>query len=375
MDLKIGAAELAHALGRSLGIVERKSTMPILSHVLLEATAGGELRLSATDLDVSVSSVHPCEVASAGELAVSAKHLHDIVRSLPEQEVTLRRSSNAYLEVRSGSAQFKIVGLPASDFPTLPKFERVAFVPVDPATLLDQIERTAFAASTDETRYYLNGVFFEPRGDALRLVATDGHRLAISEKKLPGDFALKKGVILPRKGLQELRKLLAEATGGKDAPPEARLGFAESSAIYRTAGVVLAMRLVEGAFPDYQQVIPKPGDHLMKLGRERFLETLRRVSLLAADKTLGVKLHLSPGALEVLSQNPDLGEAREEVPVEYDGPKLQIGFNARYLIDVLTALHGDDVRVDLADDLSPALVTGAAEVDAGSTAVVMPMRI
>jgi DNA polymerase-3 subunit beta len=375
MELKIGAQELARALGRSQGIVERKSTMPILSHVLLEAKKGNELHISATDLDLSVSSQHACEVSKEGGMAVSAKHLYEIVRAAPEQTVTLKKAGNNYLEVKSGASEFRIVGLPAEDFPALPRFERVAFVTVDPKALLDQVERTSFAASTDETRYNLNGVFFEPHGPVLRLVATDGHRLAVSERPLQGDFALKKGVILPKKGLQELRKLLTEAAESGEEKPDAQLGFAENSAVFRRPGVVLAMRLIEGLFPDYRQVIPKQGEKVLKLGRQRFLETLRRVSLLSSDKSHAVKLELSEGLLKVLSNNPDLGEAREEVPVEYAGEPLKIGFNARYLIDVVGVLKADDVLLELADDLSPGVLKGAGEPDAGYTAVVMPMRI
>jgi DNA polymerase-3 subunit beta len=375
MELKIGAQELAKALGRSQGIVEKKSTMPILSHVLLEAKNGTELHVSATDLDLAVSSEHACEVLKEGGLAVSARHLYEIVRSLPEQSVTLKRAANNYLEVRSGPSEFRIVGLPAEDFPALPKFERVPFVPVEPAEILDMIERTAFAVSTDETRYNLNGVYFEPAAQAVRMVATDGHRLSLSEKKLSGDFALKRGVILPKKGLQELRKLLAEAVESGEEKPEAKLGFVENSAIFRRTGVVLVMRLIEGMFPDYRQVIPKAGEKVLSVGRQRMLETLRRISLLSTDKAHAVKLELSSGSLRVLSQNPDLGEAKEDVPVEYQGDGLKIGFNARYLIDVLTALKGDDVAFELADDLSPGVLRGKGETDAGFTAVVMPMRI
>jgi DNA polymerase-3 subunit beta len=375
MELKIGAQDLARALGRSQGIVEKKTTMPILSHVLLEAKKGGVLHVSATDLDLSVSSEHPCELLKEGAVAVSAKHLYEIVRALPEQEVSLKRAGNNYLEVRSGPSEFRIVGLPAEDFPALPKFEKVAFVDVVPAELLEQIERTAFAASTDETRYNLNGVFFEPQGPILRLVATDGHRLALSEKPLAGDYALKKGVILPRKGLNELKKLLGEAGEPGQEKVETKLGFAENSAIYRRPGVVLAMRLIEGMFPDYKQVIPKQGEKIVKVGRQRFLETLRRVSLLSSDKSHAVKLELASGLLRVLSQNPDLGDAKEEVPVEYAGEPLKIGFNARYLTDVAAVLKSDDVQLELADDLSPGVVRGAGPEDAGYTAVVMPMRI
>jgi len=375
MELKIGAQELARALGRSQGIVEKKSTMPILSHVLLEAKKGDVLHVSATDLDLSVSSEHPCEVLKEGALAVPAKHLFEIVRSLPEQQVTLKKAGNNYLEVRSGPSEFRIVGLPAEDFPALPKFEKVPFVDVVPAELLAQIDLTSFAASTDETRYNLNGVFFEPQGPVLRMVATDGHRLALSEKPLAGDYALKRGVILPRKGLHELKKLLGESVDAAGEKPETKLGFAENSAVYRRPGVVLAMRLIEGMFPDYKQVIPKQGEKIVKVGRQRLLETLRRVSILASDKSHAVKLELSPGLLRVLSQNPDLGDAKEEVPVEYAGEPLKIGFNSRYITDVAAVLKSDDVQLELADDLSPGVLRGAGPEDAGYTAVVMPMRI
>jgi DNA polymerase-3 subunit beta len=375
MELKIGAQELARALGRSQGIVEKKSTMPILSHVLLEAKKGNVLHVSATDLDLSVSSEHACEVTKEGALAVPAKHLFEIVRSLPEQEVTLKRAGNNYLEVRSGPSEFRIVGLPAEDFPALPKFEKVPFVDVVPAELLAQIDLTSFAASTDETRYNLNGVYFEPQGPVLRMVATDGHRLALSEKPLAGDYALKRGVILPRKGLHELKKILGESVDAATEKPETKLGFAENSAVYRRPGVVLAMRLIEGLFPDYKQVIPKQGEKIVKVGRQRLLETLRRVSILASDKSHAVKLELSAGLLRVLSQNPDLGDAKEEVPVDYAGEPLKIGFNSRYITDVAAVLKSDDVQLELADDLSPGVLRGAGPEDAGYTAVVMPMRI
>jgi DNA polymerase-3 subunit beta len=378
MELKIATSELSKALGRSQGIVEKKSTMPILSHVLLEAKKA-QLVVSATDLDLAVSSEHEegCEILKEGALAVSARHLYEIVRALPEQQVTLKKAHNNYLELKSGPSEFRIVGLPAEDFPALPRFEKVPFADVDPGQLLDMIERTFFAVSTDETRYNLNGVYFEPSAEALRLVATDGHRLSLVEKKVAATYGLKRGVILPKKGLQELRKLLAEAAeAGEDkAKAETKLGFVENSAVVRRPGVVLSMRLIEGLFPDYRQVIPKAGEKVVKLGRARLLETLRRISLLSSDKAHAVKLELGKGTLRVLSQNPDLGEAKEEVPVEYEGEPLKIGFNARYVIDVLGVLKSADVLLELADDLSPGVLRGADEADQGYTAVVMPMRI
>jgi DNA polymerase-3 subunit beta len=190
---------------------------------------------------------------------------------------------------------------------------------------------------------------------------------------MAADFGIKKGIILPKKGLSELRKLLQESLDGSEESPEVKLGFVESSAVVARPRVTLVMRLIEGVFPDYRQVIPKQGEKAVKLGRLRFLETLRRVSLLSSDKAHAVKLDLGPGLLKVLSQNPDLGEAKEEVPVEYQGEPLRIGFNARYLTDVLQAVPGDDVLLELADDLSPGVLKPVG--DDSYTAVIMPMRI
>src|SRR6266545_1050653 len=376
MELKIGVQELARALARSQGIVEKKSTMPILSHVLIEAVKGDQFHVSATDLDVSVTSVHPCEVLKEGKVAVPAKQLFEIAKALPEKDALLRRAQNNWLEVKSGAAEFRIVGLAADDFPALPRFEKIQLVTIEPRSLLEMIELTAFAASSDETRYNLNGVFFEQSPGGLRTVATDGHRLSLAERPLEGDFHLKKGVILPRKGLSEMKKLLLEAAEG-----ETKLGFVENSAVMQRPSVKLVMRLIEGVFPDYRQVIPKAGEKAFQVGRERLLDTLRRISLLSTDKAHAVKLELQAGQLRVLSQNPDLGEAKEEVPVEYRGEPLKIGFNARYLMDVLQALATlppamvQDVVVELADDLSPGVMKPAGEGPTHFTAVVMPMRI
>jgi DNA polymerase-3 subunit beta len=373
MELKIAVQELARALARSQGIVEKKSTMPILSHVLLDARKDDILQVSATDLDVSVSATYKAEVLREGAVAVSAKHLYEIVRALPETTVTLKKASNNFLEVKSGAAEFRIVGLPAEDFPAMPRHEKLQAAAVKPAELLAMIELTAFAASTDETRYNLNGVFFEPQAGVVRMVATDGHRLALAERPMEGAFGLKKGVILPKKGLAELKKLLVEAQDGGEEG--AQLGFVDNAAVFRRPDLTLSMRLIEGVFPDYRQVIPRGGEKVVKLGRVRFLETLLRISILSTDKAHAVKLDLTPGKLQVSAQNPDLGEAKEDLPVEYQGQPIHIGFNARYLMDVLVALSSDDVSFELADDLSPGVLRPAGDGEAGYTAVVMPMRI
>lgn len=371
MEFQISVDELSKALYRAQGIVEKKSTMPILASVLIEAKKtpeGGRIIVSAYDLEVGVSGEHPAEVIKEGSVALGAKSLYEIVRNLPENVVVLKKGANNRVEITSGTAEFKIVGQPADEFPALPKFDAVPFVPVEVSSLLEMIEKTQFAISTDETRYNLNGVFFDPGEGSTKMVATDGHRLSLIEKPLSGDFGLKRGVIIPRKGLMELRRLLTEETA---APGE--LGFSENSGIFRRQGLIMVMRLIDGQFPDYTQVIPAETGRILTLPRTRFLETLRRVALIAADRTSAVRLELGNNQLRVTSQNPDLGEAKEDVVVEYQGPVIKIGFNARYLQDVLTAVDTDQIGLEIADELSPGVLRPVGEK--GYVAVIMPMRI
>lgn len=371
MEFQISVDELSKALYRAQGIVEKKSTMPILSSVLIEAKKtpeGGRVTVSAYDLEVGVSGEHPAEVLKEGAVALHAKSLYEIVRNLPENVVTLKKGANNRVEIASGTAEFKIVGQSEEEFPALPKVDQIPFVQVEVGALLEMIEKTSFAISTDETRYNLNGVYFDPAESGMRMVATDGHRLSLIEKPLSGDFGLQRGVIIPRKGLMELRRLLLEETS---TPGE--LAFSDNSGVFRRQGLVMVMRLIDGQFPDYQQVIPSEGDRIVSLPRARFLETLRRMALLAADRTSAVKLELSPGQLRVTSQNPDLGEAKEDVVIDYAGAPMRIGFNAKYLQDVLTAIDTDQVNLELADELSPGVVRPAD--DKNYVAVIMPMRI
>ena len=378
MELQIGRDEFNQALYRAQGIVEKKSTMPILASVLLEATqgeGGGRLRVSAFDLEIGVTGTHPAEVVKTGAVAIKHKELYDIVRSLPEKTVVMRREANNRVKITSGAAEFNIVGQPAEDYPPFPRAEKVSFVAVEPTALLEMIEKTQFAISADETRHNLNGVFFETEAGSVRMVATDGHRLALVQRPIEGNFNMKKGVIVPRKGLYELRRLLEEATGGDGVPCE--LGFTETSGVFRRGELSMVMRLIDGSFPDYMQVIPKEAERVVSIERTRFLETLKRMTVISSDRaTNPVRLELSEGTLRVTSQNPDLGDAREELPVGYQGTALSIGFNARYLMDVLNVLDTPNVNLELCDELSPGVLKpGGGENAARYTAVIMPMRI
>jgi DNA polymerase-3 subunit beta len=325
--------------------------------------------VTAFDLDIGIVSEHVAEVMKPGAVTVSAKTLFDIVSLIPDANLTLKKLPNNYAEITSGAAHYKIVGMAPEEFPKLPKEDATHLVSLKGSTILEMIKKSQYAISNDETRYILNGVFFEPReGSKVRMVATDGHRLALVERELAGDFKLKSGVIIPRKGLFELKRLLDEAP---DA--ECQLGFAENSALFKKPGLSMVMRLIDGQFPEYQRVIPREGEKQVMVKRSQFFDALKRISLLSADKSSAVKLSLSENLLRITANNPELGEAKDDLEVAYRGPSLTIGFNARYILDVLGALETDEVTLELGDEHSPGVLH--APGDKSYTAVVMPMRV
>ncbi len=369
MKIRMSAEDLQKALYRAQGIVDRKATMPVLANVLLHAVNGedGRLVLLATDLEIGLRDEHEAKVEEAGRVTVPAKHLLDIVRSLPQGEVTLRRLSNDRVEITSGKAKFRLVGASAEDFPALPDVEQVSMVELPADVLGEMLEKTYYAVSTDETRYNLNGVYMERRGDRARLVATDGHRLALIERSVGGELSIDRGVIVPRKGLSEMRRLLGEKPG------TVSIGFSGTNCVFKTENLVLVMRLIDGQFPDYEQVIPASGKNPVTVEREILLAALKRVRLVSGERAPSVRIKVVDGVLTVFSENPDLGEASEEIEVDYDGPELGVGFNANYLVDVLSVLSDEKVELDVSDELAPGIIR--PEKDEAYTAVVMPMRI
>ena len=374
MKLSIAKSEFLRGLGRIQSIVEKRNSMPILANTLIEAPEKGKeakLQLAATDLEVGVRSLHVANVKQAGGLTVSAKKLFEIVRELPDENVQLEATSNSYLEIQCNRSRFTLAGTAAEEYPTLPEFSPDKTVPIPAEILSAMIERTMYAASVDETRYNLNGVYFEVLGESgeIRLVATDGHRLACVDHELDGDAsALASGVIIPRKGLGELKRLVDE----EDAD-EIELAFANNSGLARRGDVTLVMRLIEGEFPNYNQVIPKDLSRHLILPADVLVQALRRVALLSSERSRAVKFELTEGQLIISSSNPDLGDAREELDVDYGGDPLTVGFNARYMLDAVGAIGAKEIRLSFQDDLSPARVTPPA--DEKTIAVVMPMRI
>lgn len=374
MKLSIARGELHKGLSRIQAIVEKRNSMPILANVLLRARKDDgrdALELAATDLEVGIRGSHGAEVEEEGSLTVSARKLFELVRELPEESVHLSSTPNAYLQIRCARADFTLAGTSAEEYPTLPGFTPRETVLVQAPVLSAMIERTMYAASVDETRYNLNGVFLEllPDSGRIRMVATDGHRLAYADRVLAEDATrLQSGVIIPRKGLAELRRLVDE-----DDADEIELAFEGNSGLARKGEVLLVMRLIEGEFPNYRQVLPRETNWQLVVPAEELVQALRRVSVFSSERSRAVKFELTEGRLAVSSQNPDLGEAREEIDVDFSGKSLTLGFNARYLLDALGAMRAKEVRLSFQDELSPAKLVPADDEE--TLAVVMPMRL
>lgn len=375
MKLTISKGELLTGLSRLQSIVEKRNSMPILANVLIRATVKGEepaqLHLAATDLEVGIQSSHDAQVEQAGGLTVGAKKLFEIVRELPDENIFLDATANAYLNLKCARSNFTLAGTSSEEYPTLPNFTPEKTAIVQAAVLSLMIERTIYAASVDETRYNLNGVYLEVLDEPgrIRMVATDGHRLASVDRTLSEDpLGLENGVIIPRKGLGELKKLVDE-----DDADEIELAFEGNNGLARKGRVTLVMRLIEGEFPNYAQVLPTKIERSIVISTEDFHRALRRVALLSSERSKAVKLELVPGRLTISSSNPDLGDAREELDIDFAGEEITIGFNARYLLDALSTLRAKEVRFGLQNDLAPAQLVPTDDED--TLAVVMPMRV
>jgi DNA polymerase-3 subunit beta len=372
MKLTIERAALLKALAHVQSVVERRNTIPILSNVLIEASVGGSLRVMATDLDLQVvETMGAVSVESPGATTVSAHLLFDIARKLPDgSQVSLEVADNR-MTVKAGRSRFSLPVLPRDDFPVIVEGDLPTSFEIPAATLAQLIDLTRFAISTEETRYYLNGIYLHIAGSGknatLRAVATDGHRLAQAELAVPAGANGMPGVIVPRKTVNEVQRLVE----GSDA----EVGIEVSSAKIRfTLGdVVLTSKLIDGTFPDYGRVIPSGNDKLLTVDKKDFEAAVDRVSTVSSERGRAVKLSLSSGRLVLSVTNPDSGSATEEIEVDYDGDPIDIGFNSRYLLDIASQLDGEVALLKLADPGSPTLIE---DKDAkGALYVLMPMRV
>ena len=366
MELRIERTEFLKGLRLAQSIADRKSTMPMLANVLLRTVGKNKLLIAATDLNVSVSAeLNSKNTGEAGGLTVGAKALHDIVANMPSDEVTLKRAENNWAEISSGKVNYRLVGMPDRDFPKLPDHREATFTELDAGILREMIDRTLFSVCNDETRFHLNGVLFESDGTTSRMVSTDGHRLSKVERTLEGAPTLTAGIIVPKKGVIEIKRVLDNSGKCKIA--------VKTPYIFVTSGdLTLAVKLIESQFPPYEQVIPKEHTKAVVVDRLLLLDSLKRAQLMSSE-TRGVKFSATKGALLIASDNPDIGEVREELDADYDGEDIAIGFNPKYVIELLSQMATDQVIVELNGDLDPGVIRPLSGDD--YLGVVMPMRI
>jgi DNA polymerase-3 subunit beta len=373
MKIKILKTDLINLISKAQNIVEKRNTMPILVNILMEAEKSS-LRVFATNLEVSLTDEADVTIMEPGRSAVNAKSLFDIVKELPDGEITLEKQENNWLKITQGKALFNIVGISPEEYPVFPTYSTREFMKIDAKVLSEMIEKTIYSVSNDETRYHLNGVYFERSMEKdvpiYKMVATDGHRLSLVSRKgaaSDNNEAFNQGVIIPRKGLNEIRKLIEGVEGNFE------LALEGAQLIVRKNKTVLMIRLIEGKYPNYKQLIPQNLKENISLKRDLLLSSLKRVSLLSNQKSKGVTFTFSQGKMEIMSNNPELGDAHEEIDVDYGGKEFKIGFNAKYILDVLSSMEDEDVNIELKDQLSPGLMR--PNTDQNYTCVIMPMRI
>lgn len=372
MKLTIERAALLKSLTHVQSVVERRTTIPILSNVRLDADEG-RLSATTTDMDLAVVESTAADVARAGAITASAHMLHDIVRKLPEgAQVDLEVSEGGdHVALRSGQADFSLPALPAEEFPVMAEGDLSHNFDLPAASLRRVIDKTRFAISTEETRYYLNGIFLHAaegdEGAVMRAVATDGHRLSRVDVPLPDGAADMPGVIVPRKTVTELRKLVDEFDG------DVAVAASATKMRFAFGDIVLTSKLIDGTFPDYSRVIPSDNDKVMEIDGKTFFDAVDRVATISTDKTRSIKLSLGRDRLVVSANSPDSGSASEEIAASYDASDIQIGFNSRYLLDMNGQMDGDRIRFLMADSVSPTVLRDPA--DSGALYVLMPMRV
>jgi DNA polymerase-3 subunit beta len=385
MQVVVSKRELLRVLGRCQGVADKKSTMPVLSNVLLEVSGPDQLRLAATDLYLAVSGTIKARVDKGGSIAIVARDLFERVKMMPEGQISIATTEGSATTIRSvGSPRrYTVHGIPGEEFPALPQLDDAAQVlALDIDVLTELIGGTYFSISPDESRLHVNSALFEWDGDRVRMVTTDGHRLSKMEIQVPGKQG-SASLLIPLKGVLELKRLCeevrAEAGKGEAESSEAhtiRLAQSGPHAFFQLGGFRFSVKLVDAEFPPYAQVIPETTERAVRIPRLPFADALRAVALAASERTGGVKITLEAGKIRIESESPDTGEGFDEIPIDYDGRTITIGFNARYFQDVLGAIDDDEVILGISGELDPALVKPGSESTKKSyLAVVMPMRI
>lgn len=367
MKFTIQRDSLLEGLQKISSIIEKKNTNELLTHILIEAKEG-KIVLSGTDLEVGIQTALDAQVDQPGKITISTKNILDITRELPNKDVSFTLKPNSWMEIICLKARFSIMTKSSEGFPAFPNFEDKNYFFANSDRLAEMIDKTEFAVSTDATRYHLNGVYLEVMPNStIRMTATDGHRLSyIDDEIFAKPIELKRGVVIPRKGLAELRKLL---------PSTKNIGMAfEKGLLFvKSQEAFLFIRLIEADYPDYRQVIPQNLDHVAKIKREELTSALKRVSLMANEKSKGVKFAIHDGVLFISSSNPETGEAKDEIAIDYQGGDFEIGFNAKYILDCLEVMKSEQLEFHFKDKTKPGLIQGANTKN--HCYVVMPMRI
>jgi len=366
MEIIVRRNDFVKELQLVQGIVERKNSIPILSNVLVEAR-GGEVRISATDLDVSLRCGCAAQVKKEGSITLGAKKLYEIVRSLPESDVHLTVLPDSWATVECERVVFKMAGLPREDFPSLPEGKSTKGIEIPADALRALISRTAFAITAEDARYYLSGALLLLERESASMVATDGHRLAFAQRKVALKVTEPMRVLVPRKAISEIARLL-------ETEESLTLQPVESHLVFTVGGRTLTSKVVDAQFPAFEKVIAAAGDKTVNLGRDPLLSAIRRVSLLSSERSRAVKLSLGPGKLELTASSPDLGEARESLSVDYGGEAVEIGFNAQYLVEFLGVAGGDQVALSLKDAETQGLLRPIGQDETDYRYIVMPMR-
>ncbi len=365
MEFRIAKNEFLKGLRLAQGIADRKSTMPMLANVLLRTQGKNQILVAATDLNVSLTAELKSTNSSEGGLTLGAKNLYELVANAPGDEVTVKKTDNHWAEIKSGKVTYRIVGMPDRDFPKVPDHREAQYSTFESAMLKEMIERTLFSVCNDETRFHLNGVYFESDGTICRMVSTDGHRLSKVEREVGNGLKLSAGIIIPKKGLLEIRRVL-------DLGPQCKVAIKTPHMFLVQEDVALAVKLIDAQFPPYDQVIPKDNKRVITVDRSRLVDALRRAQLMSSE-TRGVKIAASSEGVTVTSDNPDLGEVREELDAEYVGEPIAIGFNPKYVVELLSQMSCDQVTVAMGGELDPGLIRPLAGDE--YLGVVMPMRI
>jgi DNA polymerase-3 subunit beta len=384
MNFDIDKREFLKGLSLMQSVAGRKTTLPILSHILMQWDKNS-LYLTGTDLETGIREELSATILQEGKASVSAKKLYEIVRELPDETIHIQKKENHWITLQCGKSIFNIAGLDPDEFPSLPGYQDGYFSKISTHLMREMIEKTVYAASNEESRYHLNGVLFiqkkqdsGPSGtgqggqEILRMVATDGHRLSLIDRESPTIRGIEKGIIMPKKGVLEIKKIM----GDRDGEEEMEIYFDQTHGFFKMGKSLMVIRLIDGEFPEYEQVIPKGNDKKLVMGKERIYGCLRRVSTMASERVEGVKLSLKKNSVELSSYHQDFGDAKEEVDLVYEGPPIEIGFNARYLIEALNVIDSEEVIMELKDEGNPGIIRPVSSIEPSNQfCIIMPMRI